>query len=116
MAFLSLQTGHTLLTDYLKQAQEDGFKGIGESHPWAQGFNMERTKNGCLPWSLPVRLAGQSTFMLPNRQGKRLSRKNRNADGRILVLAKELPDLGIILVSRRGFVCTGSSHPSKSLF
>ena len=41
IAFLSLKPGIPKLVDYLKQAKEDGFSGIGESHPWAQGFSMK---------------------------------------------------------------------------
>ena len=40
IGFLSLHPEIPQLLDYLKRAREDGFQGIGESHPWAQGFEM----------------------------------------------------------------------------
>ena len=40
IAFLSLRPDIPDLRDYLKKAQDDGFQGIGESHPWAQGFSL----------------------------------------------------------------------------
>ena len=45
IGFLSVRPDIPNLLDYLKQAKEDGFKGIGESHPWAQGFSIQ-DKNG----------------------------------------------------------------------
>ena len=44
IGFLSVRPDIPNLLEYLKQAKEDGFKGIGESHPWAQGFSLRDKK------------------------------------------------------------------------
>ena len=41
LLFFPSNLGIPNLSDYLKQAKEDGFLGIGESHPWAQDFSMD---------------------------------------------------------------------------
>ena len=62
IAFLSLKPGIPNFSDYLMRAHEDGFQGIGESHPWVQGFSM-RTRNGCRRWNFPLFMTGPSIFM-----------------------------------------------------
>jgi predicted TIM-barrel fold metal-dependent hydrolase len=96
IAFLSLKPDIPLLTDYLKQAQEDGFKGIGESHPWAQGFSMQDKK-----WMSAMEFACEAgwpvNFHVTDPAGKDYPGKTATPMKEFLWLAKELPDLRIIL-------------------
>ena len=56
------KTGIPNFSDYLMRAHEDGFQGIGESHPWVQGFSIEDGE-WMQAMELPLFMTGPSIFM-----------------------------------------------------
>ncbi len=96
IAFLSLRPDIPDLRDYLKKAQDDGFQGIGESHPWAQGFSLKDKL-----WMEAMEFACEAgwpvTFHTTDPDGKDYPGKTLTPMEEFLWLAKELPDLKIIL-------------------
>jgi len=96
IAFLSLKPGIPKITDYLKQAKEDGFSGIGESHPWVQGFSMKDPE-----WIQAMEFACAQgwpvNFHVTDPHGKDYPGKTLTPMEDFIWLANELPDLTIIL-------------------
>ena len=96
IGFLSVRPDIPNLADYLKQAKEDGFKGIGESHPWAQGFSLRDKK-----WLLVMEFASEAgwpvNFHVTDPSGRDHPGKTLTPMEEFLWLAKEFPDLKIIL-------------------
>jgi len=96
IGFLSLKPGIPCLIDYLEQAREDGFQGIGESHPWAQGFRMQDEE-----WMQAMQFASDAgwpvNFHVTDPGGKDYPGKTSTPMEDFLWLANQLPDLKIIL-------------------
>lgn len=108
IGFLSLRPGIPDLPDYLKQAKQDGFLGIGESHPWAQGFSMQNKE-----WMKAMEFAclhgWPVNFHVTDPAGRNYPGKTLTPMEDFLWLAKELPDLKIILAHAGALY--GLSHP-----
>ena len=96
IAFLSLRPGISNLSEYLDCAREDGFQGIGESHPWAQGFSMQNKE-----WMAAMEFACSNgwpvNFHVTDPNGREYPGKVHTPMDDFLWLANELPDLKIIL-------------------
>lgn len=96
IAFLSIKPEIPKLIDYLKQAQDDGFQGIGEAHPWAQGFQMNHPE-----WMKAMEFSSDHgwpvNFHVTDSQGKDYPGKMLTPMKDFIWLANELPDLKIIL-------------------
>jgi predicted TIM-barrel fold metal-dependent hydrolase len=107
IGFLSLHPEIPNLLDYLKGAREDGFQGIGESHPWAQGFSMQNRE-----WIKAMEFACESgwpvNFHVTDPEGKDYPGKTLTPMEDFLWLASELPDLKIILAH------AGALYPLKN--
>ena len=96
IGFLALRPDLPNLSDYLKEALEDGFQGIGESHPWAQKFSMQDKE-----WMGAMEFACSHgwpvNFHVTDPSGRDYPGKVLTPIDDFLWLAKELPDLKIIL-------------------
>ena len=110
--FLSLHPKIPQLLDYLKRAREDGFRGIGESHPWAQGFSMQDRE-----WIKAMEFACESgwpvNFHVTDPEGKDYPGKILTPMEDFLWLANELPDLKIILAHAGALYPLKNSIPSN---
>lgn len=94
--FLAVKPDIPSLKDYLKRAHEDGFRGIGESHPWAQEFSMQDKQwMGAMEFACahgwPV------NFHVTDPAGRNYPGKTLTPMDDFIWLANELPDLKIIL-------------------
>ena len=96
IGFLALRPDLPNLSDYLKEALADGFQGIGESHPWAQKFSMQNKE-----WMGAMEFACSHgwpvNFHVTDPSGRDYPGKVLTPIDDFLWLAKELPDLKIIL-------------------
>ncbi len=96
IAFLSLKPDIPNLTDYLKKSKDDGFRGIGESHPWVQGFSMNDPS-----WMQAMEFACEQSwvvnFHVTDPHGKNYPGKVLTPMDDFIWLANQLPDLKIIL-------------------
>jgi len=112
ISFLSLHPKIPQLLDYLKRAREDGFRGIGESHPWAQGFSMQDRE-----WIKAMEFACESgwpvNFHVTDPEGKDYPGKILTPMEDFLWLANELPDLKIILAHAGALYPLKNSIPSN---
>jgi predicted TIM-barrel fold metal-dependent hydrolase len=112
IGFLSLHPKIPQLLDYLKRAREDGFRGIGESHPWAQGFSMQDKE-----WIKAMEFACESgwpvNFHVTDPEGKDYPGKTLTPIEDFLWLANELPDLKIILAHAGALYPLKNSIPSN---
>ncbi len=96
IAFLSVKPEIPKLTDYLKKANDDGFQGIGESHPWAQGFSM-RNKQWMEAMEFCCETGWPVNFHVTDPSGRNYPGKTLTPFDDFLWLASELPDLKIVL-------------------
>lgn len=115
IAFLSIKPGIPNLSDYLKQAKEDGFQGIGESHPWVQNFSMDDPQ-----WMQAMAFACEQgwpvNFHVTDPQGKDYPGKTQTPMQDFIWLAKELPDLKIILAHAGALWALEHDLPSNIYF
>lgn len=111
-AFLSLKPGIPNLSDYLKQAKEDGFLGIGESHPWAQDFSMKEKE-----WMVAMEFASLHgwpvNFHVTDPSGNSYPGKELTPMEDFLWLANELPELKIILAHAGALYALDHPLPSN---
>ncbi len=96
LAFLSLRPDLPRIEEYLKEAKENGFAGIGECHPWAQGFSLRDET-----WLKTMKFACESgwpvNFHVTDPQGRDYPGKTLTPMEDFLWLANEFPTLKIIL-------------------
>ncbi len=114
-SFLAIKPGIPSLKDYLKQAHEDGFRGIGESHPWVQGFSMQDKEwMGVMEFacahSWPV------NFHVTDPAGRDYPGKTLTPMDDFVWLANELPDLKIILAHAGALYALENSIPDNFYF
>ncbi len=95
-AFLSLRPDVPRLDQYLRWAKEEGFHGIGESHPWAQGFSI-RDKAWMKVMEFACDAGWPVNFHVTDPEGKDYPGKTPTPMEDFLWLANELPELKIIL-------------------
>lgn len=114
-SFLAIKPGIPSLENYLKQAHEDGFRGIGESHPWVQGFSMQDKE-----WMKAMEFACTHgwpvNFHVTDPTGKDYPGKTLTPMDDFLWLAKELPDLKIILAHAGALYVLENSIPDNFYF
>ena len=114
-SFLSIKPDIPDLNDYLKQAQEDGFQGIGESHPWVQGFSMQDKV-----WIKAMEFACDAgwpvNFHVTDPAGRDYPGKTLTPMDDFLWLAKELPDLKIILAHAGALYALENPIPDNFYF
>ncbi len=115
IAFLSLKPEIPNLVDYLKRAQENGFQGIGESHPWAQEFSIKQRE-----WIQAMEFASihgwPVNFHVTDPQGREYPGKTLTPMEDFIWLANELPELKIILAHAGALHGLKHSMPNNIYF
>jgi predicted TIM-barrel fold metal-dependent hydrolase len=114
-SFLSIKPDIPFLEDYLKQAHEDGFQGIGESHPWVQGFSM-RNKEWMVAMEFACSHDWPVNFHVTDPAGHDYPGKTLTPMDEFLWLAKELPDLKIVLAHAGALYALENTIPDNFYF
>ena len=115
ICFLSVRPGIPDIVEYLKQAREDGFQGIGESHPWAQGFSI-RDKEWIRVMEFACSHGWPVNFHVTDPSGKHYPGKTLTPMEDFLWLSKELPELKIILAHAGALYALNHPVPENFYF